>query len=389
MTCAGAPEFGLYVHFPWCVRKCPYCDFNSHPLTGGLQEDAYIGALEREFHARAGAREPGSVPQFDSLFFGGGTPSLFSAAALARLLGQFRPFLGEAAEVTMEANPGAAERDELAAYREAGINRLSVGAQTFSQAQLGRLGRIHGPGEIGACVEAAREGGFDNINLDLMYGLPGQTPEEALADLESAIALAPEHLSWYQLTIEPRTEFARRPPPHMPDENVVCAMESAGRTLLADAGFARYEISAYAQKGRACRHNLVYWTFGDYLGLGAGAHGKLGPATARMLQLPGAATGRTLRTRNPRQPRLYMQHPCDAGTEHLDPADLPGEFMMNALRLVGGVDRDLFETRTGLAWRAVEPTWERVARLGLTKDDRIAATPHGLQHLDTLIQYFL
>ena len=392
MTSADAPELGLYVHFPWCVKKCPYCDFNSHPLAGGLQEDAYIRALESEFRARADPWEPGAVAQFDSVFFGGGTPSLFSAGALAQLLARFQPFLRDAAEITMEANPGAAERDDLAAYREAGINRLSIGAQSFSKAQLERLGRIHGPDEVPACVEAARHGGFDNINLDLMYGLPGQTPEAALADLEAAIALAPDHLSWYQLTIEPRTEFARRPPPGMPGEDVICAMEGAGRALLTDAGFARYEISAYAQPGRACRHNLVYWTFGDYLGLGAGAHGKLGPSAPRIDTLPERAAllhNPTLRTHNPRQPRLYMQDPCNTETVPVHATELPGEFMMNALRLVGGVDRRLFETRTGLAWSAVEPTWERATRLGLTEDGRIAATAHGLQHLDTLVQYFL
>lgn len=442
ITGADAPKLGLYVHFPWCVKKCPYCDFNSHPLTGGLQEDAYIRALEREFQARAGTREPGSVQQFDSAFFGGGTPSLFSAAALSKLLGQFRPFLRDAAEITMEANPGATERDDLGAYREAGINRLSIGAQSFSQDQLKRLGRIHGPDEVTACVEAARHGGFDNINLDLMYGLPSQTPKEAIADLEAAIALAPDHLSWYQLTIEPKTEFARRPPPGMPDEAVIAAMESAGRALLADAGFARYEISAYAKAGAACRHNLVYWTFGDYLGLGAGAHGKLGPSAPPLIEKPGAATaatpapshraddppvmrpdtppdtssrgntpcrplssagpridtlpegagnlrGPTLRTHNPRQPRLYMQDPCNTETVPVHRTELPGEFMMNALRLVGGVDRCLFEARTSLPWSTVEPAWERATRLGLTEADRIAATPHGLQHLDTLIQYFL
>ena len=384
------PQLGLYVHFPWCVKKCPYCDFNSHPLTGGLQEDAYIRALVSEFHARTAACEPGALPQFDSVFFGGGTPSLFSAEALGILVGNFRPYLRDGAEVTMEANPGAAERDDLAAYREAGINRLSIGAQSFSKAQLNLLGRIHGPDEVSACVEAARRGGFDNINLDLMYALPGQTPEQASADLRAAIALAPDHLSWYQLTIEPKTEFARRRPPNMPGEDLVCAIESAGRALLADAGFARYEISAYAQPGAACRHNLVYWTFGDYLGLGAGAHGKLGlPQVNSFIGGTDDSDGPTLRTRNPRQPRLYMRNPRRTETVPVGPRELPGEFMMNALRLVGGVERSLFKTRTRLPWSTVEPAWEKATSLGLTERDRIAATPHGLQHLDTLLQYFL
>ena len=246
-----------------------------------------------------------------------------------------------------------------------------------------------------------------------MYGLPGQSAKEALADLQAAIALSPDHLSWYQLTIEPRTEFARRMPAGMPGEEAIAEMESAGRALLAEAGFARYEVSAYARPGAACLHNLVYWTFGDYLGLGAGAHGKQGasgaataqPSRARKGDTPvsiGTAAGAavalpgsphpsraTLRTRNPRQPRLYLQNPCRTETVPVSPAELPGEFMMNALRLVDGVERPLFETRTGLPWDSVEPDWEKTTALGLTESDRIAATPHGLQHLDTLVQYFL
>ncbi len=389
-TLGEPPELGLYVHFPWCVKKCPYCDFNSHPLTGSLREDAYMRALTSEFRGRASAPEPHGFPQFDSVFFGGGTPSLFSAESLGTFLGELRPYLRDGAEVTMEANPGATERDDLAAYREAGINRLSIGAQSFSKAQLGQLGRIHGPEEVPACVESARRGGFDNVNLDLMYALPGQTPEAALADLRAAIALLPDHLSWYQLTIEPKTEFARRPPPNMPDEEVISTMESQGRPLLAAAGYTRYEISAYAQPGAACRHNLVYWTFGDYLGLGAGAHSKLGSARVAGFDGGTDALGRpTLRTRNPRQPRLYMQDPHRAETVPIDPAELPAEFMMNALRLVGGVERGLFEARTGLPWSTVEPVWEKTTSLGLTAAERIAATPDGLRYLDTLLQYFL
>ena len=445
-----APDLGLYVHFPWCVKKCPYCDFNSHPLNGELREGEYIRALASEFRARKGGFGPDGAGRFDSLFFGGGTPSLFSARALGSLIETFAPCLRGDAEITMEANPGATERDDLGAYREAGVNRLSIGAQSFSAEYLKRLGRIHGPEDTRACVEAARRGGFDNINLDIMYGLPGQTPEQALADLEAAVACAPEHLSWYQLTIEPRTEFARRPPRGMPGEESVSAMEEAGRALLDRAGFARYEISAYARPGSVCRHNLVYWTFGDYLGLGAGAHGKHGSAAGPLArirhQLPAAdadalalrgrapssrfdvlsstpasssgprdQAGRrldalttkvgdgcgldsanlpepgrpTLRTHNPRQPRLYLQNPYGAEAVPVRPGELPGEFMMNALRLVGGVERELFEARTGLLWSTVEPVWEKTTGLGLTESGRIAATAHGLQHLDTLVQYFL
>lgn len=373
---ADLPHRGLYVHFPWCVKKCPYCDFNSHPLTGDLQEGAYLRALMHEFRSKTGTSEAGAGQQFDTLFFGGGTPSLFSAGAFGRLIDLFEPYLRDGAEITMEANPGATEHDDLGAYREAGINRLSIGAQSFSTARLKRLGRIHGADEIRTCVEAARQGGFDNINLDLMYGLPDQTTGDALADLEAAIALSPDHLSWYQLTIEPRTEFARRPPRNLPGEDAIVAMEDAGRALLGRAGFARYEISAYTRPDRKCRHNLVYWTFGDYLGLGAGAHGKLG-------------RGPTTRTRNPRQPRLYLQNPSGARTVRVDPEELPGEFMMNALRLVGGVEQGLFEARTGLPWGTVQPTWDKLTALRLVQQHRIAATSRGLQHLDSLIQYFL
>lgn len=403
------PALGLYVHFPWCVKKCPYCDFNSHPLNGALPEDAYIDAVITEFRTRAGIHRLDDAEPFDSLFFGGGTPSLFSAPALASLLDTFRPCLRPGAEITMEANPGASERDDLGACRQAGINRLSIGAQSFSPEYLARLGRIHGPDEIRSCMEAARRGGFDNINLDIMYGLPGQSPAEALADLEAAIECCPDHLSWYELTIEQRTEFARRPPRHMPGEEAISEMEEAGRALLEAAGFVRYEVSAYARPGAACLHNLVYWTFGDYLGLGAGAHGKEGPPSAAANGPSGARREAmsapveeperapdsrnpcplTLRTRNPRQPRLYLEDPCRTESAKVSPAELPGEFMMNALRLVGGVERSLFESRTGLPWSTVDPIWERTTGLGLTESDRIAATPHGAQHLDTLVQYFL
>ena len=426
------PDLGLYVHFPWCVKKCPYCDFNSHPLNGELQEDAYVRAVTREFRTRVG-----DAGQYDSVFFGGGTPSLFSARALGSLIDTFMPYLRDGAEITMEANPGATERGSLAACRDVGINRLSIGAQSFSPEYLERLGRIHGPDETRACIEAARRGGFDNVNLDIMYGLPGQSAEEALADLEAAIAQSPDHLSWYQLTIEPRTEFARRPPRHMPGEEVISKTEDAGRALLEGAGYHRYEVSAYARAGAACLHNLVYWTFGDYVGLGAGAHGKQGAPSAAILQPPparvahqlpaadadasrkrgrapsgrldalattvgercelgaladtpaDAARAPTIRTRNPRQPRLYLQDPCHAEPVPVGPDELPGEFMMNALRLVGGVERNLFETRTGLPWSTVEATWEKTTNLGLTESGRIAATAHGLQHLDTVVQYFL
>lgn len=368
---AASRSQGLYVHFPWCLKKCPYCDFNSHPLRGALDESAYIDALIREFRAKA------KQQQFDTLFLGGGTPNLFSPEALETLLNVLQRNLAAGAEITMEANPGAWERQDFAAYRSIGINRLSIGAQSFSRKMLRRLGRWHGPEEIGRCVAAARRGGFDNLNLDLMYALPGQRPEQALADLGQAIALAPEHLSWYQLAIEPKTEFARRRPRNLPGERAICAMEETGRALLAEAGFGRYEISAYARPGLQCRHNLIYWTFGDYLGLGAGAHGKRSSPEG------------VARIRNPRSPRLYLANPGGGIAEPVAPADLPGEFMLNALRLTAGVRRRLFQARTGLPWSAVASIWRQTTALGLTEPSRIAATPFGLQRLDSVLGHFV
>lgn len=368
MTALPGP--GLYVHFPWCVKKCPYCDFNSHPLDGDLDENGYVEALISDFEANVGDA------RFETVFLGGGTPSLFSPAAVHALLDRVRPRLARDAEITLEANPGAVEHEAFEAYRQAGVNRLSIGAQSFSGAMLDRLGRIHGPDEIERAVAEARTGGFDNINLDLMYGLPEQRMEDALADLKQALALEPDHLSWYQLTIEPKTAFARHPPP-TPDEDVVAVMEDAGRTLLAEADYGRYEVSAYAKPGAECRHNLVYWTFGDYLGIGAGAAGKR------------RREGDTVRTHKPRQPRLYLKAPSAESEVPVADRELPGEFMMNALRLVEGVDREAFTERCGLPWSTVAPTWARATELGLTEPDRIRATPFGLRHLDRLIQFFL
>ena len=284
------PGPGLYLHFRWCVRKCPYCDFNSHPLAGSLDEDGYVRALIRDFRANAGGW------RFATVLLGGGTPSLFSPQAIGTLLDASKPRVEAGAEISVEANPGALERGAFKGYRQAGVNRLSIGAQSFSNPMLAKLGRIHSADAVESAFAEAREGGFDNINLDLMYALPGQGVEDALADLRRAIALGPEHLSWYQLTIEPKTEFARRPPP-TPDEEAVHCMETAGRALLADAGYARYEVSAYARAGAQCRHNLAYWTFGDYLGLGAVAAGKVSLADAANAGAPGEAKKRGLRSK--------------------------------------------------------------------------------------------
>ena len=373
------PGPGLYLHFPWCVKKCPYCDFNSHPLAGSLDEEGYVHALIRDFQANAAGRS------FATVFLGGGTPSLFSPAAIGKLLDAVRPQLEKGAEITLEANPGTLERGAFAGYRQAGVNRLSIGAQSFSNPMLARLGRIHSAAAVESAVAEARAAGFDNINLDLMYALPEQSVQEALADLQRAIALQPEHLSWYQLTIEPKTEFARRPPP-TPAEDLIVSMEEEGRALLADAGLARYEVSAYARAGARCRHNLVYWTFGDYVGLGAGAAGKhtlAGPSSVL------GPSGSVIRTGKPRQPRLYLQNPTRSASSSIASEELPGEFMMNALRLVGGLERASFTARTGLPWASVEATWAQTTELGLTEPERIAATDFGYRHLDRLLQFFL
>ncbi len=265
----------LYVHLPWCVRKCPYCDFNSHAVpAGGIAEQAYVTALQRDLeHAATGA----AGREIVAVFFGGGTPSLFSPAAIGRVLEHARGLLPFAAdvEITLEANPGTIEHGRFSEYAAAGVNRVSVGAQSFDDERLAVLGRIHGANDTARAVDELRAAGIDNFNLDLMYALPGQDLRGALADLERAIELGPTHLSHYQLTLEPDTPFARRPPPLLPDDEVAWTMQVECQARLADAGFEQYEVSGYAQRGRRCRHNLVYWEYGDYLGVGAGAHGKL------------------------------------------------------------------------------------------------------------------
>lgn len=364
----------LYVHLPWCVRKCPYCDFNSHPLKAELPAQEYVDALVRDLLAQLAESGVTTIP---SVFFGGGTPSLFPAAAFARLLAALEGTLVRGAEITMEANPGTTEHGKLASYREAGINRISFGAQSFDDARLSDLGRIHDSTAIRSSFVLAREAGFDNLNLDLMYGLPNQTRDGALADLEAAITLEPEHISWYQLTLEPKTEFAQRPPP-LPGDIVLEAMEQAGYRLLAAAGYRRYEVSAFAKTGRECRHNQQYWTFGDYLGIGAGAHGKY--------RRP---DGSSVRTRKAHQPRVYLADPTATVTERIPEESLPGEFMLNALRLADGVPNDRFTEATGLPLSALEPARAEQIEAGVLSAERLAASRRGYPLLDSLIQAYL
>jgi oxygen-independent coproporphyrinogen-3 oxidase len=381
MSITNLPPLALYVHLPWCVRKCPYCDFNSFELRGALADADYVDAVLRDLDFElpsVGERE------IVSIFIGGGTPSLFDGPAIAKLLDGARARLRvpNDCEITLEANPGAVEARRFEAYRAAGVTRLSIGAQSFRSTQLEALGRVHGASEIGDAVRLARAAGFDNLNLDLMYGLPQDTLTGALADLEHALALGPEHLSWYQLTLEPNTAFHRRPPP-LPVDELITAIEQAGRERLAREGYARYEISAYAQPGRRCRHNLNYWQFGDYIGLGAGAHGKL--------TRPDGTIERRTRLRNPRSYQASAGRADCVGIERVErPDDIRLEFLMNALRLIEGVPRTLLTERTGLALEPMQRALAAATEKGWLGDtqERLIATPVGLNALNGMLALF-
>lgn len=380
---AALPPLSLYIHLPWCVRKCPYCDFNSHALRAALPEQEYVDALLRDLEQeaeRAGGRT------IESIFIGGGTPSLFSAAAIDRLLSAVREQLNlrPDAEITLEANPGTVEQDRFAGFRAAGINRLSIGIQSFDDARLQSLGRIHGRDEALRAVDAARRAGFDNFNLDLMYGLPQQDLDGALADLEQAIALAPNHISHYQLTLEPNTLFHAQPPT-LPDDDDCYAMQQACQTRLAEAGYRHYEVSAYAQPGRESRHNLNYWTFGDYLALGAGAHGKITDVASGTIQ-------RYAKRKHPRDYQLHAGRPSVVDQESsIGPADLILEFMMNALRLRDGFGIALCEARTGLSWERFQPLAQQATARGWleVRDDHVQPTPTGRLYLNELLELFV
>jgi putative oxygen-independent coproporphyrinogen III oxidase len=377
----AAPALGLYLHFPWCVRKCPYCDFNSHALRGEVPEDAYVDALLRDLTLDL-ADLPGR--RLTSLFLGGGTPSLFSGRAIARVLEGVaaRLSLAADAEITLEANPGTVDEAHFRDYRAAGVNRLSIGVQSLDAAQLKRLGRIHGPEDAVRAVHTARRAGFDNLNLDLMFALPQQTPAEAAADLRAALALEPEHLSYYQLTLEPNTEFAARPPP-LPDDDSAHAIHAAGQALLAEQGYAQYEVSAYARPGRQSRHNLTYWRFGDYLGIGAGAHGKL------------TRPDGVWRRAKHKHPRTYLAAAGspDAWQENrrIPAAELPFEYAMNALRLPEGFALAEFERATGLDRETLAGPLAQARRLGLVDEsaDSVRPSELGFRHLNRLLTLFL
>ncbi len=378
---SGPPPLALYAHFPWCVQKCPYCDFNSHKSPGQIPELRYVDALLEDLELDLQGFTPRPLV---SIFMGGGTPSLFSPDAIARLLAGVRrllPFTPDI-EITLEANPGTIEHGQFAGYRAAGVTRVSLGAQSFRPEQLTRLGRIHGSGDIAASVEELRRAGIDNFNLDLMYGLPGQTTQQAIEDVQQAIVLQPAHLSHYQLTLEPGTAFFHQPP-QLPDGDDCYDMQLQCQELLAAAGYRQYEVSAYAQTFRQSVHNRNYWEFGDYFGLGAGAHGKL------------TVADQITRTERRKQPREYLEVPVAQRIrlrQVVTAAELPFEFMLNALRLVEGFERQLLESRTGLAWAIVAPRIAVAEHRGLLErvsGSRWCPTELGRRFLNDLMSLFL
>ena len=379
----ATPPLSLYVHIPWCVHKCPYCDFNSHEARDDIPEDRYIQALIADLEQDLPAVWGRTV---ESLFIGGGTPSLFSARGIEQLLSDIRARipLKPDAEITLEANPGTVDQARFSGFREAGINRLSMGVQSFQNDLLSAIGRIHDGSEALAAIESARRAGFENINLDLMFGLPAQSTAQALLDLRTAMELQPAHLSWYELTIEPNTWFYRHPPMR-PDDEILWEMQTAGRSLLSEAGYARYEVSAYAQAGRQCRHNLNYWQFGDYLGIGAGAHAKIS----------NAATQTITRLSKEKHPQTYLEAANSndriSTSAELSTDDVILEFAMNSLRLDRGFTRTAFTAATSLPVSIIETQVQSaIEKEWLTENNgAIRATATGQRYLNELLQLWM
>lgn len=380
LNLSSLPPLSLYIHFPWCVRKCPYCDFNSHELKGELEEARYLAALRADLEA--------SLPliwgrTIQTIFIGGGTPSLMSAAGLERLMSDLRSLLPLSldAEITMEANPGTFEMDKFRAFRDNGINRLSVGIQSFNSQHLHKLGRIHNGDEARKAVEIAATC-FDNFNLDLMFALPGQTVGELREDVASILAYRPPHVSLYHLTLEPNTYFAKFPPA-IPDEDQSAEMQELIHASMEQAGYLNYEVSAYAQPGKSARHNLNYWQFGDYLGIGAGAHSKI------------SFPHRVLRQIRHKQPKAFMDASLQGNavqeSHEVDGKDLPFEFMLNALRLNQGIPVSLFQERTGLTLNSIEKELQLAEQKGLLQRDHLTLAPTllGRQFLNDLQSLFL
>lgn len=373
------PPLSLYIHIPWCVKKCPYCDFNSHNANNDLPETQYIQALLDDLDNDMSWVQSREI---QSIFIGGGTPSLFSANSYDYLFNQLTNKLSFAKniEITLEANPGTFEAEKFNDYRRVGINRLSIGIQSFNEEHLKRLGRIHDSSQAQAAIKMAYDAGFERINLDLMHGLPEQTQQQALADLELALSFGTEHLSWYQLTIEPNTQFYKTPP-ILPDDERLWEIQEKGQALIQASGLQQYEISGYAKAGQESRHNLNYWQFGDYLGIGAGAHGKL--------NLP--KSNKILRTQKRRMPNAYLnQSPFLAKQTGIPQDQRALEFMLNALRLKQGVTFEFFEKRTGLSIHEIEPLLKKAQSKGLLEahQEKILPTEKGQLFLNDLLAIF-
>ena len=391
LTPEALPPLSLYIHIPWCIRKCPYCDFNSHQTKEstssqpGFPEDAYIDALLDDLTTDLSFVQGRNI---ETLFFGGGTPSLLSASALERLLIGIHALvpIAKNAEITLEANPGTFEQDKFTAYRHAGINRLSIGVQSFQPEQLVNLGRIHNQDEATEAAGMAHKAGFNKLNIDLMYGLPNQTPDQALNDLSQAVALNPSHISWYQLTIEPNTVFYNKPPT-LPEDDALWDIQEAGQAYLQEQGYLQYEISAYAKKGNRCLHNVNYWQFGDYLGIGAGAHGKITLGNTQEI----------IRYQKTRMPTDYLNRTIDktflSSSSRIDEDERAMEFFMNGLRLNEGISKQHFFQRTLQATlpKALIQPLQQATTLGLLLEtnERWQPTALGRQHLNTLLQLFI
>ncbi|MDF1796125.1 MAG: radical SAM family heme chaperone HemW [Coxiellaceae bacterium] len=370
----------LYIHMPWCVQKCPYCDFNSHAVRGTIPEKEYINQLIKDYNLQHNKIKGRPI---QSIFIGGGTPSLISAEGYGYLFNQLRllnPWLPNI-EITLEANPGTVEAQRFDGYLQAGINRLSIGIQSFDNQQLKTLGRIHDSKQAIEAYYIARKAGFDNINCDIMYALPQQSVESAIADLQQAIKLKPDHISWYQLTLEPNTLFYAQPPA-VPDEDHIIAIEQAGRALLAQHGYQQYEVSAYAKNNLRCQHNINYWQFGDYLGIGAGAHSKL-TLLDDTIQ----------RHSNVKHPKSYLAAENDftQSQNTLSDSDKIFEFMLNTLRLYSPIPLELYKRRTGLAAERIQPTLEQLSADGFLTVDKqqFETTAKGKQYLNSIISEFL
>lgn len=374
------PPLSLYIHVPWCIQKCPYCDFNSHAVKGPLQETLYVDALLQDL--RHDLSTFAITRPIETIFIGGGTPSLFSAPAIGRLLNglQKEVPLADGVEITLEANPGTFESDKFADFYRMGINRLSIGIQSFNDRYLRKLGRVHDAHEAVRAVEMAYRSGFDNVNLDLMFGLPGQELSEAVEDIEMAVKLAPAHISFYQLTLEPNTWFHKFPP-RLPTDDDIFRQQQACQQILSNYGYQQYEISAYAQPNKMCRHNRNYWQFGDYLGIGAGAHGKIS------LALP----DNIIRTVKSRRPEHYIRQQDISSSTAIDQEQLPLEFVMNHLRLKNGFSADHYQGTTGLSLETLEPALSECVGDGLLvyANGCYRCSDRGWRFLDSVLEKFL